>query len=210
MSKLPVRNMKGEVLPEMDFAEDLLVSGKGTQAVHDSVVAYRAAQRAGTAATKRRDDVSGGGRKPYKQKGTGRARAGSIRSPIWRGGGTIFGPQPRDYTKKVNKKTGQLAFRNVFGAKVVAGEITVLDQLVLTEPKTRLLSAMLKKLGVSKGLLVIDKMEKSFLLAARNLEGLEMTTAASVNTYQLLRYSSVLISREAMVELERRLRNQVG
>ncbi len=210
MSKLPVKNMKGEVLPEMDFADDLMVSGKGTQAVHDSVVAYRAAQRAGTASTKKRGEVSGGGKKPYKQKGTGRARTGSIRSPIWRGGGTIFGPQPRDYTKKVNKKTGRLAFRSAFSAKVAAGEVTVVDQLGLAEPKTRLMADFLKKLGVKTGLLVVAKVERSVAMAARNIKGLEVATSDSVNTYQILRYPSLLISREAMTTLEQRLRNQGG
>ncbi|HBA83550.1 MAG TPA: 50S ribosomal protein L4 [Verrucomicrobia bacterium] len=208
MSKLPVKNVKGESMGDMELADDLMVSGKGTQAVHDAIVAYRAARRAGSASTKKRGEVSGGGKKPFKQKGTGQARAGSTRSPIWRGGGTVFGPQPRSYAKKMNKKTSRLAFRRAFSDKVVAGEVMVVDQLVLAEPKTQALTAVLKNLSiVGKSLLVVDKIERNMALAARNIEGLELATSATVNTYQLLRYPAVLISKAGLTELEIRLRN---
>ena len=208
MSKLPVKNLKGEPVGEVEFADDLMVAGKGTQAVHDAVVAYRAGIRAGTAKTKKRGEVSGGGKKPFKQKGTGQARAGSTRSPIWRGGGTVFGPQPRSYAKKLNKKTARLAFRRAFSEKVSAGEVTVLDQVALTEPKTRHLTEALRKLSISKkSILVMDKIDANVAMAARNIEGFEVVTSATVNTYQLLRYPSVLISKAGLAELESRLKN---
>jgi large subunit ribosomal protein L4 len=208
MSKLPVKNVKGESVGEMELADDLMVSGKGTQAVHDAVVAHRAAIRAGSASTKKRGEVSGGGKKPFKQKGTGQARAGSTRSPIWRGGGTVFGPQPRSYDKKMNKKVSRLAFRRAFSDKVSAGAVMVVDQLVLAEPKTKVLADVLNKLAISgKSLLVLDKIERNVALAARNIEGLEVATSATVNTYQLLRYPAVVISKAGVTELEKRLRN---
>ncbi len=211
MSKLPVCGVNGERVGDFTLADELLVLKKGEQAVHDVVEAYRAKQRAGTADTKKRGEVSGGGAKPWKQKGTGRARAGSTRSPIWRGGGTVFGPTPRSYEKKVSKKTAQLAFRRAFSERVQAGAVTLVEKLAVSQPKTKEVAAMLKGLKAAKGaLIVLESADRNFILAARNLANVEVTTAAGVHTYQLLRYPMVVIAKGAMSRLEERLKKQSG
>ncbi len=211
MSKLPLCNMQGESVGEVKLADGLLELKKGTQAVHDVVEAHRARRRAGTASTKKRGEVSGGGAKPWRQKGTGRARAGSIRSPIWKGGGTIFGPHPRSYEKKVTKKAARLAFRRAFSEKVAAGDVLVVDQMTVAAPKTKHVAEMLKKLKLEKGaLLVLDGVERNFALASRNIPGIEVAAARDVHTYQLLRYPKVVVSKGAMPLLEARLKSSGG
>ena len=153
MSKIPLKNIGGESVGEYEVADNLLVLDKGDQAVHEAVVAYNAHQRAGTASTLSKSNVSGTGAKPWKQKGLGRARAGYKQSPIWRGGAVAHGPHPRKYHKKVGKKVGQLAFQRAFSAKVDQGEITVIENLAVTTPKTKEFSAVLKNLGLDRGAL---------------------------------------------------------
>jgi large subunit ribosomal protein L4 len=212
MSKLTICNMKGDRVGEMTIAKDLLELKKGAQAVHDVVEAYRAGLRAGTASTKTKGEVEGGSAKPWKQKGTGRARAGSIRSPIWRGGGVVFGPSPRkNYEKKTTRKVAKLAFRRALSEKIAAGEVMVLDQLSVPEPKTKHVAAILRKLKAVRGaLLVIQAPEKNVQLAARNLPHVEVSTASAVHTYQILRHPLILVSKDAMGTLEARLKNQAG
>ncbi|MBN1269050.1 MAG: 50S ribosomal protein L4 [Kiritimatiellae bacterium] len=211
MSKLPVRNMKGESAGEFDLADDLLVLNKGAQVVHDAVVAYRANRRAGTASTLTKAEVAGTGAKPWRQKGTGRARAGYRQSPIWRGGGVAFGPKPRKYTKKLSKKAARLAFRRAFSDKVSAGQVVVIEDLSLAEPKTRPLAELLGKLGAQSGaLLVVDQVARNLQLAARNLERVEVVTGKDVNTYQVLRYPLVLVTREGMARVQQRLKAEGG
>src|SRR5882724_5204438 len=135
--KLTIRDTKGNNQGELEVKFPLIEDGKGTQAVHDVVVAYRAAQRMGTACTKTMGEVAGSGKKPWRQKGTGRARAGSFASPLWRGGGVVFGPKPRDFSKKVNVQTRQLALRKAFSERLKAGEVTVVDDFKLDAPKTK-------------------------------------------------------------------------
>src|SRR5215472_5763925 len=135
--KIPLKDSKGKDQGEMEIRFPLIEDGKGSQAVHDVVVAYRAAQRMGTACTKTMGEVAGTGKKPWRQKGTGRARAGSFQSPLWRGGGVTFGPKPRDFSKKVSRKTRQLALRKALTERLRAGDIVVLDDLKLQSPKTR-------------------------------------------------------------------------
>src|SRR5690242_8819644 len=134
--KIPVKDTKGNSQGELEVKFPLVEGGKGTQAVHDVVVAYNAAQRMGTASTKTMGEVAGSGKKPWRQKGTGRARAGSFASPLWRGGGVVFGPKPRDFAKKVTKKTKQLALRKALTERINSGEITVVDDIKLDSPKT--------------------------------------------------------------------------
>ena len=145
MSKIAIYNLNGEAAGEKDVPAERLELKRGAQAVLDVVTAYRAGIRAGTASTKTRDEVSGGGRKPYKQKGTGRARQGSIRSPILRGGGVVFGPHPRDYAKKLNKKTAALAFRRALSDKLAAGAVALVEGLDQIEPKTKLVAALVRR-----------------------------------------------------------------
>lgn len=211
MSKLPIYNMKGDRVGEYNIADELLELKKGAQAVHDAVEAYQVGLRAGTASTKTRAHVSGGGIKPWRQKGTGRARAGSIRSPIWRGGGIVFGPHPKKYEKRVNKKALRLAFRRAFSDRVVSGDVALVDQLAVSAPKTKSIVAVLNKLKMGRGaLLVLGAPDKNVQLAARNIPNVEVATAAGVHTYQVLRYPRMLVSQEAMAKFEERLKNQSG
>src|SRR5215208_8306729 len=135
--KLTVKNINGKDSGELHVKFPLVEGGKGTQAVHDVVVAHQANQRMGTASTKTMGDVAGTGKKPWRQKGTGRARAGSFASPLWRGGGVVHGPKPRDYSKKVTKKTKQLALRKALTERINANEIVVIDDIKLDSPKTK-------------------------------------------------------------------------
>ncbi len=206
MSKIPLKSIKGESIGDYEFADHLLVLDKGDQAVHEAVVAYSAHQRAGTASTKSKANVSGTGAKPWKQKGLGRARAGYKQSPIWRGGAVAHGPHPRKYTKKLSKKVVKLAFRRAFSAKVDQGEITVIDDLALSAPKTKEFTAVLKGLGLDRGaLFIVDSNTDNVLLASRNIPKVEIVTAALANTYQLLRYKNVIITKAGMEALETRL-----
>src|SRR5262245_35590644 len=135
--KLSVKNSQGKAAGELEVKFELVEGGKGTQAVHDTVVAFRAAQRMGTACTKTAGEVAGTNKKPWRQKGTGRARAGSFQSPLWVGGGVVFGPRPRDYSKKVNARTKQLALRKALTERLKAGDVIVVDDLKLSSPKTK-------------------------------------------------------------------------
>src|SRR5512147_1091140 len=135
--KIAVKNSEGKVAGELEVKFELIEDGRGTQAVHDTVVAYQAAQRSGTACTKTAGDVNGTNKKPWRQKGTGRARAGSFQSPLWRGGGVVFGPKPRDFSKKVNHTTRQLALRKALSERLKAGDVVVVDDIKLSSPKTK-------------------------------------------------------------------------
>jgi large subunit ribosomal protein L4 len=206
MSKVAIYNLSGEAAGEREIAAGLLETKRGAQAVLDAVTAYRAGIRAGTASTKTRDEVSGGGRKPYKQKGTGRARQGSIRSPILRGGGVVFGPHPRDYSKKVNKKTSALAFRRALSEKLAAGAVSVAAGLEQIEPKTKALAGLMKKLGGGRAVLFVTAAaNKNLNLAARNLAKAEVTTAAQANVYQVFRYPVIVADAAGLDALQARL-----
>ena len=206
MSKIPFKSIKGESVGEYEIADSLLVLDKGEQAVHEAVVAYNAHQRAGTASTKSKSNVSGTGAKPWKQKGLGRARAGYKQSPIWRGGAVAHGPHPRKYKKKLSKKVTKLAFQRAFSAKVDQGEITVIENLALTTPKTKEFVSILKGLGLDRGgLFIVDSNIENVLLASRNIPKVEVVTAALANTYQLLRYKNVIVTKAGMEALESRL-----
>jgi len=207
MSKLKVQDMKGAARGEIEVADDLLVLRGGEQAVHDAVVAHLAAKRAGSASTLRKGEVAGSNRKPWRQKGTGMARAGYRRSPIWRGGGVAFGPHPRSYDKKVSKKTRRLAFSRVLSDKIASGAVRVVENLDLPEPKTRLLAAALKALGAAApAVLVLEKSDPKIVLAARNMPGVEVVAADSLDTYRLLRYPVVVATKGAIDCLSARLR----
>src|ERR1700756_1663402 len=135
--KLAIKDLKGKSAGELEVKFPLVEGGKGTQAVHDVVTAYRAGRRSGTACTKTAGEVTGTNKKPWRQKGTGRARAGSFQSPLWVGGGVVFGPKPRDFSKKVSKKTKQLALRKALSERLKAGDVVVVDDLKLGSPKTK-------------------------------------------------------------------------
>jgi large subunit ribosomal protein L4 len=206
--KLSVKDTNGNQQGELEVKFELVEGGRGTQAVHDTVVAYRANQRMGTACTKTVGEVSGSNKKPWRQKGTGRARAGSNQSPLWPGGGVVFGPRPRDYTKKVNGKTKQLALRKALTERLKAGDVQVVADLKLESPKTKGFAAILSKLDVKGTALLVDSViDNNVRLASRNVQGVEVTTADNVNTYQVLRPNKVLITKSAFEKLEARLKD---
>jgi large subunit ribosomal protein L4 len=205
--KLTIKNFQGKEAGSVDLSFQPVEAGKGNQAVHDVVVAYMAAQRSGTACTKTMGDVAGTGKKPWRQKGTGRARAGSFASPLWRGGGVVFGPKPRDFSKKVTRKTKQLALRKALTERVNAGDVTVLEDIKLDSPKTKGFLGILNSLSVSgTTLIVAENGNENLALASRNVEGVEITNPQSVNTYQLLRPKNVIFTRGAIEALDARLK----
>ncbi len=202
MSKvLDILDCQGARVGEYTIPDEVVELEKGEQALHDAVVAFMAGQRAGTACTKTRGLVSGGGSKPFRQKGMGRARAGSSRSPVWVGGGTIFGPQPRSFAKKVNKKVMKLALRRAFSERVVDGDIVVVDNFVLPDHKTKSAVAVLNKLQLGDSrtlLLTVANCEPSVDCAVSNLPGVLLSEATGVNVYDLVYFKKLLFTKEAL------------
>lgn len=204
--KISVKNIKGQDQGELEVKFALVEDGKGTQAVHDTVVAYQAAQRSGTACTKTMGEVAGSGKKPWRQKGTGRARAGSFASPLWVGGGVTFGPKPRDFSKKVNAKTRQLALRKALSERLKAGDVVVVDDLKLNSPKTKEMVGVISALALKgKTLIVAPGQDKNLTLASRNVPHLALTTSDALNTYDVLRPDKLLFTRSAFEKVEARL-----
>lgn len=206
--KVPVITTSGKGKGDIEFADDLLIkTGKGSQAVHDTVVAYMANQRLGTSKVKQIGEVHGTGKKPWRQKGTGRARAGSFASPIWRGGGVVFGPHPRDYTINVPKKVKSLAFRKALSERLLAGDIVVVDELKLESHKTKDFAALVGKLAADANttLVVADRVDDNLKRASRNLPDVQVEQADSVNTYELLRFDKIVATRSAFEKLQARV-----
>lgn len=204
--KLTIKDIKGNNQGELEVKFPLIEGGKGTQAVHDTVVAYQAAQRMGTACTKTMGEVAGTGKKPWRQKGTGRARAGSFQSPLWRGGGVVFGPKPRDFSKKVSRKTKQLALRKALTERLQAGDVVVLDDLKLESPKTKEFVGVLSALDLKgTALFVANATDKNLTLASRNVPNVSLTTGDALNTYDVLRPDKLVFTRGAFEQVEARL-----
>jgi len=205
--KLSIKDSKGNAAGELEVRFEVIGDGRGTQAVHDTVVAYGAAQRSGTACTKTMGDVAGTGKKPWRQKGTGRARAGSFASPLWRGGGVVFGPKPRDFSKKVNKKVKDLALRKALSERLKSGDVVVVDDLKLSTPKTKDFVAVLQALGLdgNTNLVVVGAADKSAYLASRNVAGVSLKTVDLVNTYDLLKYDKLVFTKAGFEAVEARI-----
>lgn len=209
MSTIKVFNPAGDAAGEMTVADDILVLDKGEQAVKDVVVAIQNAFRAGTASTLSKGEVAGSNKKPWRQKGTGRARAGLRQSPVWRGGGVAFGPKPRDFSQKINRKVQQLAFTRALSDKIASGSVTVIEKFDLAEPKTKLLTATLKKLGAERStLIVLDQYEEKVMLAASNLQKVEVVTAAEVDVYSLLLYRTLVATKAGFAALTARMKSK--
>jgi len=180
---------------------ELIEGGRGTQAVHDHVVAMQANRRQGNASTKTRGEVKASNKKPWRQKGTGRARAGRVSSPIWRGGGVVFGPRPRDYSKTVSKRTKKLAFTKALSARIEAGDVLKSSDIEIKDNKTKsFLSAVngLVDLKETKNLLIIGSFSDNTFLAARNVQDVQLISPQEVNTEQLLRYNKVVVTDNAL------------
>jgi large subunit ribosomal protein L4 len=204
--KLTIKTIQGADAGELEVRFPVIENGKGTQAVHDVVVAYQANQRLGTACTKTMGEVAGTGKKPWRQKGTGRARAGSFQSPLWRGGGVVFGPKPRDFSKKVSKATKQLALRKALSERLRAGDVVVVEDLKLSAPKTKEFVTVLRSLQLyGTTLVVAEAHDPTLMLASRNVPNVEVTTGDMLNTYQVLRYDKLVFTRPAFNKVEHRL-----
>jgi large subunit ribosomal protein L4 len=206
MSKVPLCDSKGARIGDIEVSDAFFKTRGGRGALYEVVTAYLANQRAGTASTKKRGEVSGGGAKPWRQKGTGRARAGSNRSPIWRGGGIVFGPKPRDYSVKVPSAKRRLALQRALGEKVAGGQVLIVDKFEITEPRTRQVAALLRALKADKGALLVDgEVARPLALAARNIEGVEALKADSVCAYHLLRYPLAVFSKSGWERMRQRV-----
>jgi len=205
--KISIKDIKGNPQGELEVSFPVIENGRGTQAVHDVVVAYNAAQRMGTACTKTVGEVAGTNKKPWRQKGTGRARAGSFRSPLWRGGGVVFGPKPRDFRKNVSRGTRQLALRKAMSERLKAGDIILVDDFKLASHKTKEFLAVMKALQLDGSALVVNSaVDANLLRASGNVPKVEVTTSDSLNTYQVLKYDKLVFTRSAFEKVEERLK----
>jgi len=203
MPKVDVYNISGQKVGDMDLSDDIFAVGINKVAMHSAVVNYLANARQGTQSTKTKAEVRGGGKKPWRQKGTGRARHGSIRNPQWTGGGVALGPKPRSYKYTLPKKVKRLALKSALTSKVVENNIIVLDDLKLEAIKTKEMVNVLNNLKVdSSALIVLPEVDRNVVLSARNLEGVKTTTTNSINTYDILRYNKFIVTKDAVSKIE--------
>jgi len=204
MPEIEIKDRDNKIIEKMNLREDVFgVQGK-RGILHQVVVNFLANQRQGTHSTKTKGLVSGGGRKPFKQKHTGRARAGGSRSPLWRGGGTVFGPQPRDYSYKVPKKVKRRALMAALYEKLYSNEIVVIDSIPIEKPRTKEMLSILKNLGLDKKsvLVVLPEHNDSVALSVRNIPGVRITRAMDLNTYDVIASNMLLMTREAIARFE--------
>lgn len=202
MPTVALYNTSGEQVGEITLKDEIFGVEVHEPIVHDAVVMQLAGRRQGTHDTKTRAEVRGGGRKPWRQKGTGRARHGTSRSPIWRGGGVVFGPHPRDYSYSLPKKARRLALKSALSAKVNAGDILVLEELSLDQPKTRDMVKILNNLKVDDALLVTAGKDVTVEKSARNIPNIKPLTAIGLNVYDILAYNKLVITRDAVARVE--------
>jgi large subunit ribosomal protein L4 len=203
--KVKVYSQDGKAKGDQDFKLREDFKEVSPQVIHDTITAYRAAQRSGTACTKTVAEVAGSGKKPWRQKGTGRARAGLVRSPIWRKGGVVFGPKPRDYSKDLPKGTRKLAFEQALSTRIQEGDVVVVDALDINAPKTKEFVGILKGLKVEgKTLVIHDTISENLRKASRNVEGVNAVSADSVNVYQLLNCRKIVLTKTALEKLAAR------
>ena len=203
MPKVKVYNILGEQVEEIDLKDDIFNVEINETAVHEMVKNHLANKRQGTQSVKTRTEVRGGGKKPWRQKGTGRARQGSIRAPHWKGGGVTFAPKPRDYSYRVPKKVRKLAMKSALTSKVLNDEIIVLDELNIEEPKTKEIVNLLNNIKASKkALIVMSESNENIIKSARNIPNVETTIANTLNVYDILKYDSFIITKDAVRKVE--------
>ncbi|NLN97518.1 MAG: 50S ribosomal protein L4 [Eubacteriaceae bacterium] len=202
MPKMDVLDIQGKVVGDVELSETIFGIEPNEPVVHQVVVALLANKRQGTKNAKTRSEVRGGGRKPWRQKGTGRARVGSIRSPLWRGGGVIFAPKARDYSQKVNKKVRNLAMRSVFSAKYQDEELRIIDTLDFEKPKTKDMINVLNALNAKKALIVLPERNDNVVLSANNIQGAATTTVNELNVYDMLKYDVLVMTKGALEKIE--------
>ena len=203
MLKVAVYNQEGKQVKDTELNELVFGIEPNNQAIFDMVLLQRASWRQGTHKVKNRTEVRGGGRKPWRQKGTGRARQGSIRAPQWRGGGVVFGPTPRSYTFKLNRKVRQLALKSALSQKVIDNEMTVLDTITLNAPKTKDMIKVLENLEANrKTLIVMDEVNENVTLSARNIPGVKVIDSKGLNVYDILDCTKLVITEGALKAVE--------
>lgn len=202
MAKVSVFNMEGKEVGTMDLSDAVFGVEIKENLVHQAVIKMLAARRQGTQKAKTRSEVSGGGRKPWRQKGTGHARQGSIRAPQWTGGGIVFAPTPRDYSFKMNRKERQAALKSVLTSKVQDNKFVVLDELKFDAPKTKDMKKVLDALGVDNALVIVGKDSDNAVLSARNLEDIATTAPESINVFDMLKYDKVIATKSSVASIE--------
>ena len=202
MASVAVYNMSGSEVGTMELNDALFGVEVNENLVHQAVLLHLANRRQGTQSAKTRSEVSGGGRKPWKQKGTGHARQGSTRSPQWTHGGVVFAPKPRDYSFKMNRKEKRAALKSALTSRVQSGKFIVLDELKLDEIKTKKFKEVLDALKVQKAIVILDSLDKNAILSARNLPGVITAQINTINTYDIMKYSTVVTTRAAVEKLE--------
>jgi len=205
MVKVEVIDLKRQKIAEMEVADYLLNEPEKSHLVYEVVRHQLAGKRRGTAATKERSFISGGGRKPWRQKGTGRARSGSTRSPLWRGGGTIFGPHPRDYSFQLPQKIRRAALCSILSYKFRENKLLVLEKIELEEVKTRKFVSTLKNLGIKSALLVIDGHNAVLEKSARNVPGIQVLVCEGLNVHDIMRHEHLVFLRSSLEKVERKL-----
>ncbi|MDL2287236.1 50S ribosomal protein L4 [Eubacteriales bacterium OttesenSCG-928-G02] len=203
MPNINVYNMEGKVIGSMDLNDKIFAAEINKPVLHSVVRAYLMNQRQGTQSTLTRSEVSGGGRKPWRQKGTGRARQGSIRSPQWTHGGIALGPKPRTYKKSINKKVKRIAMMSALSAKVQAGELIIVDNIALAEYKTKAMIAMLNSLeAIKKPLIVLDTVDNMVVKSASNIPTAKTTPVNAISVYDILNCNKMVIAKDAVLKLE--------
>lgn len=202
MAKVSVYNMEGSQVGEIELSDAVFGVKVNEHLVHMAVLQQLANNRQGTQKAKTRSEVSGGGRKPWRQKGTGHARQGSTRAPQWTGGGVVFAPTPRDYSFKLNKKEKQLALKSALTSRVAEEKIFVLDALKMDEVKTKKFQAVLDALKVNKALVVLEENDQNVILSARNIPNVKTAQTNTINVYDILKYDTLIITKDAVSKIE--------
>jgi large subunit ribosomal protein L4 len=198
VARLPVLSAAGKPLKDLELPDEVFATPLNSHLIQEAVVAYQAAGRAGTHANLNRSDVRGGGKKPWKQKKTGRSRHGSIRSPLWRGGGKVFGPRPRDYSYAFPRRKRQGALRSVLSAKLKEGRLLIVESLALAAPKTKELVRLVQGLGIKGSALLVDEpVDQNLALSARNIPRVKTTLGTALNVVDLLYYETVVLTEAA-------------
>ncbi len=202
MPNVALLNIKGENIGDITLSEEVFGQPVNAAVMHEVVVAHLANCRQGTQSAKTRSEVSGGGKKPWRQKGTGRARQGSTRSPQWRHGGVVFAPKPRDYTIRVNKKVKRLAMKSALSSKVEGNELIVFDALDIEAPKTKEMVKVLKNVDVNKALIVLADKDEKVERASANIEGVKTTLVGTLSVYEILKYEKLILTKASVEKIE--------
>ena len=202
MPNVALYDITGKVIGDIELSENVFGQPVNEPVLHQVVVAHLANCRQGTQSAKTRSEVSGGGKKPYRQKGTGRARQGSTRAPQWTHGGVVFAPKPRDYTQKVNVKVKRIALKSALSSKVADSELIVFDALNIEAPKTKEMVKVLKAVEADKALIVLPEKDETVERAAANIPGVKTTLVGTLNTYEVLKYKKLILTKDSVAKIE--------